>query len=148
MMHGDYQFGELSDKKEVIVSSNFTGTEAVDNAAFVEQTVQKSMLPGKEYKVMITLTNTGTVPWTPGKFRLLNLSSSPDGKKGNVWGRESIEITETIPVGATKVFNFKVNAPDKKGSYSFQWRMSSDAGLFGDASTEVVVNVNNEFKSK
>lgn len=142
MMHGDYYFGESNDRIDVTVGPKVNIQETVNSGAFVEQTVPKSMKMGHTYKVSITFTNTGKTAWTPGKYRLVNLDTKGDALNKKLWGVESIELTETIVPGSTKVFIFKITAPHETGSYLFQWRMSSsEGGLFGDASNAVEVAV-------
>ncbi|MCI0448952.1 MAG: hypothetical protein L0Y79_04085 [Chlorobi bacterium] len=142
MMHGNYLFGQTNKKTEVIVNPVTGLTDAVNSAAFVEQTVPRIMISGFEYKVMITMTNSGKTTWTPGKHKLVYLDPSGNAFSNNLWGVSTVEITENIAPGATKVFNFDVKAQEKEGSYKFQWRMySSEGGFFGDASKVVSIIV-------
>jgi hypothetical protein len=142
MMHGDYYFGQSNERTDVTVGPKVNIQETVNSGAFVEQTVPKLMKMGSTHKVSITFTNTGKTAWTPGKYRLVNLDSKGDALNNKLWDVESVELTETIAPGATKVFIFKVTAPHEKGNYLFQWRMSSsDGGLFGDATNAVDVVV-------
>jgi hypothetical protein len=140
---GNY-FGEPSKRLDLVVAFGQTTSEIVNSAAFVEQSVPKAMETGKQYKVMIAMSNTGKTSWTPGSYRLVLLDPSGD-RIGNsvLWSTSSIELSETIAPGSSKVFNFELT-PYVAGTYTLQWRMSSsNGGLFGDASNPETVTVLN-----
>lgn len=141
LIRGNNKFGESSQLVSVSVGSGSGTGYLLSSAAFVEQTVQDKMDAGKNYKVMITMTNTGKTTWTPGLYRLSFLDPDGTGTTDKKWGMNSVEITENIAPGATKVFVFDVTAPEA-GNYTLQWRMSgSQTGLFGDATKIAVIEV-------
>jgi len=141
LLRGNNKFGESSPLISVSVGSGSGTGFLLSSAAFVEQTVQDKMEAGKNYKVMITMTNSGKTTWTPGLYRLSFLDPSGTGSTGKKWGVNSVELTENIAPGATKVFVFEVTAPEA-GNYTLQWRMSgSQTGLFGDATNIAVIEV-------
>jgi len=141
LLRGNNKFGESSPLISVSVGSGSGTGFLLSSAAFVEQTVQDKMEAGKNYKVMITMTNSGKTTWTPGLYRLSFLDPSGTGSTDKKWGLNSVEITENIAPGATKVFVFEVTAPEA-GNYTLQWRMSgSQTGLFGDATNIAVIEV-------
>ena len=142
MKHNDNFFGEQSKPADITVGP-VTGTNNdINSASFVDQSVVTSMTAGATYKVSITMTNSGKVPWTPGRYRLASLDARSNVSPTPLWGISSVELTESIAPGSTKVFIFSVTAPIQEGTYLFQWRMASpDNGLFGDASKAVNVVV-------
>jgi len=142
MKHNDNFFGEQS-KTAVVTVGPVTGTNNdINSASFVDQSVVTSMTAGARYKVSITMTNSGKVPWTPGRYRLASLDATSNVSPSPLWGTSSVELSESIAPGSTKVFIFSVIAPIQEGTYLFQWRMTTpDSGLFGDASRAVNVVV-------
>ena len=139
MKHNDNFFGEQSKRVDIAVGP-VTGTNNdMNSASFADQTVVSTMTAGAKYKASITMTNSGKTTWTPGKYRLVSLDAK--SMVAPVWGISSVDLTEDIAPGATKVFIFSVTAPILEGTYLFQWRMSCDTGLFGDASKSVNVTV-------
>jgi hypothetical protein len=141
LMHGSNMFGETSKEAQVIVSARTFSGEVFNSSAFVDQTVPTYMVLGNKYKVSISMTNTGKTAWTPGKYRLVLLEPTGVITTSNYWGSNSIELTDNIGPGSSKVFSFEI-APTQAGVYPLQWRMSSsDGGLFGDATKSVSVEV-------
>lgn len=141
LLRGSNKFGESSPLVSIAVGSGSGTGQLLSSAALVEQTVPDKMEAGKQYKVMITMTNTGKTTWTPGLYRLSYLHPDGTGSRNSKWGANTVELTESIAPGATKVFVFDVTAPEA-GTYSLQWRMAgSETGLFGDATNNVVVEV-------
>lgn len=139
--NGSY-FGEPSKSLEISVNSDVSMTEALNSAAFVEQTVPSIMEAGKKYKVMISYTNTGKTTWNQNSYRLIMLDASGNALTGNFWNTYSVSLDENIPPGSSKVFNFDI-IPFAPGTYTLQWRLASgETGLFGDLSNPAVVTVN------
>ena len=138
--NGSY-FGEQSKTLEITVNSDVSLTEAMNSAAFVEQTVPSIMEAGKKYKVMISYTNTGKTTWNKNSYRLIMLDAAGNPLTGNFWNTYSVSLDENIDPGSSKVFNFDV-IPFAPGTYTLQWRMASgETGLFGDLSNPAVVTV-------
>ena len=141
-------FGETNKTLEVTVTKQVGLNEALNSAAFVEQTIPSSMEPGKSYKIMISMTNTGKTSWTPGLYRLVMLDAAGNSYTGSNWSTYSVPIDQSITPGGTKVFNFDLT-PILPGNYTLQWRMaSSETGLFGDVSRPVTITVNNVVEEK
>lgn len=142
MKHNDNFFGEPSTRADITVGPVTSNNNDINSASYVDQSVVSSMTAGAKYKVSVTMTNSGKVSWTPGKYRLASLDARSNVSPTPLWGVSSVELTENIAPGSTKVFLFSVTAPIQEGTYLFQWRMaSSDNGLFGDASKSVNVVV-------
>jgi hypothetical protein len=138
--NGSY-FGEQSKSLEIAVNSDVSLTEALNSAAFVEQTVPAVMEAGKKYKVMISYTNTGKTTWNQNSYRLIMLDAAGNPLTGNFWNTYSVSLDENISPGSSKVFNFDV-IPFAPGTYTLQWRLASgETGLFGDLSNPAVVTV-------
>ncbi len=138
--NGSY-FGEASKTLEIAVNSDVSLTEALNSAAFVEQTVPQLMEAGKQYKVMISFTNTGKTTWNKDSYRLILLDAAGNALSGNFWNTYSVKLDENISPGSSKVFNFDI-IPFAPGTYTLQWRMASgETGLFGDLSNPAVVTV-------
>lgn len=143
LLNGSSEFGERSKQIDISVSSQVNLTEALNSAAFVEQTVQDKMEAGRSYKVMISFTNTGKTTWTSDNYRLVMLDASGNPYTGSSWNTYSVSLPENILPGSTKVFNFEI-IPLVAGTYTMQWRMtSSQTGLFGDVSNPAVITVVN-----
>jgi hypothetical protein len=111
-------------------------------AEFVSQSVPLSMTSGSTVSVVVTMRNTGTVPWTADKFILL----SQNPPVNSTWGGSFVPLAATVPPGNTYQFNFTITVPAVPGMYNFQWRMAekiseSFALEFGQPSTNVTVNV-------
>ncbi|NOS85775.1 MAG: hypothetical protein HOP31_11590 [Ignavibacteria bacterium] len=137
---GSY-FGEQSKILEISVNSDVSLTEALNSAAFVEQTVPSIMEAGKKYKVMISYTNTGKTTWNQNSYRLIMLDAAGNPLTGNFWNTYSVSLDENISPGSSKVFNFDI-IPFAAGTYTLQWRLASgETGLFGDLSNPAVVTV-------
>jgi hypothetical protein len=148
LLHGSYAFGESSKPVDITVSRQVNIKESLNSSAFVEQTIPSVMNAGKPYKVMISMTNTGKTVWTPGMYRLVMLDASGNSFTGTSWNTYSASIDESIPPGGSKVFNFDI-IPLLPGSHTLQWRMvSSETGLFGDATKPLTVTVNRFVEKK
>jgi len=148
LLHGSYAFGETNKPVEIIVSRQVNYSEALNSSAFVEQTIPSLMEAGKQYKVMVSMTNTGSTTWTPGMYRLVMLDASGIAYTGSNWNTYSVGVDNSIAPGGTKVFNFDLT-PLLPGNYTVQWRMaSSETGLFGDASNPATVTVNKKIEEK
>jgi hypothetical protein len=142
LVHGGYVFGETSKPLDITVSRQVNLTEALNSAAFVEQTVPQVMETSKPYKIMVSFTNTGKTAWIPSLYRLVMLDASGNAYTGSTWSTYSVSLDESISPGGTKVFNFEI-IPVMPGTFTMQWRMaSSETGLFGDVSNPAVVVVN------
>ena len=138
--NGSY-FGESSKNLEISVNSDVSLNEALNSAAFVEQTVPQQMEAGKPYKVMISFTNTGKTTWNKDSYRLILLDAAGNALSGNFWNTYSVKLDENISPGGSKVFNFDI-IPFAPGTYTLQWRLAAgETGLFGDLSNPAVVTV-------
>lgn len=128
----------------VIMAGGFSsfGARAVDNAAFVSQSVPASFSPGETRSVTITYRNTGTTTWTGADGYYLGSWNPMDNTTWLAASRATFAPGEAIAPGATKTFTFNVTAPTTAGSYNFQWRMVHDmVAWFGASTTNLVIPV-------
>lgn len=143
LIHNNFEFGEQSTPVNITVTKQVNILEGLNSAAFVEQTVPQVMETGKSYKVMISFTNTGKTTWSTGLYRLVMLDASGKAYTGSTWSTYSQSLSESIPPGGSKVFNFDISSM-LPGTYTVQWRMaSSETGLFGDVTSPAVITVVN-----
>lgn len=110
-----------------------------NNAAFVSQSVPATMAAGQSYPVTVTMTNTGTSPWTAaGNYKL----GSQNPQDNSAWGVNRIALPASVAPGASATFSFTVTAPAAPGTYNFQWQMVQEGvGWFGAPSTNIAVTV-------
>jgi hypothetical protein len=125
-------FGQMSTNVPIQV-----GAASTDDAGFVSQTVAASMVGGVTYPVSVTMTNSGTTTWAAGSYYLG--SQNPQGN--STWGLNRVNLASPTAPGAQATFTFNVLAPSIPGTYNFQWRMANASGYFGNASTNVAINV-------
>ncbi len=129
-------FGQSSPRLSIVVTPP---VEPTDGAAFGAQSVPVSMLPGENYPVSITLTNTGTTTWTADALYRLASQNPIDNL---TWGINRIGLPGAILPGGVAQFDFSVTAPRDPGTYKFQWQMVREGvAFFGDQSPEVTVVV-------
>lgn len=104
---------------------------AGDGASFLEQEVPSVVATGRTYRASVSFRNIGTTQWAAGTHRL-------DVAKANAkWGWVAKGIEPAAPVAPWKEadFEFALSAPAGPGTYNFEWRMGTSAGLpFGEAS--------------
>ncbi len=120
-------------------------------AAFVSQSVPKSMTAGQRYPVSVTMKNTGRAVWTntTGAGTPNSYSLGAQNPQDNFnWGVTASSFPNRVPVvgsvqaGAITTFGFLVVAPATPGIYNFQWQMVEDfVTWFGDPTPNVQVVV-------
>jgi hypothetical protein len=123
-----------------VVKYNTLATRGSNDDEFVGQTVATTMAAGQTYNVTVSFKNTGSSPWTKATgYRLVAINPFPN----STWGLTSVDLSsaDVINPGDTKTFKFSVFAPVTGGTYNFQWRIRSSAGLIGVPSTNVAVDV-------
>lgn len=110
-----------------------------NRAEFVWQSVPTTMNAGQTYNVSVQVRNTGSNSWTTGTNYNLGSQNPQDN---STWGLGRVGLPNSVPPGATVMFNFTVTAPSTPGAYNFQWRMVQDGvEWFGDFSPNIVVTV-------
>ena len=129
----------------IALSSARTTQASTLDAEFVSQNVPTHMFPGVAYNVSVTMKNTGTSAWIgagwPGGPTSTILSALP--LNDTTWGRTSDGLSDDdfIANGDTKEFTMIVIAPTTLGTYDFEWQMSENGVVFGDASTKIEIDV-------
>jgi serine protease len=123
------QIGPLPDLRKAIHSF------LPQSAEFVSQAVPTEMIESQNYKVAVTLRNSGSTTWTvAGNYHL----GSPNWA---AWGVNRISVPSAVAPGEQVTFDFTVRAP-APGTYNFQWRMVQDGvEWFGDLTPNVPINV-------
>ena len=114
--------------------------EERDDAEFEKQDVPDTMVAGMSYTVSVTLKNSGTTVWTDeGKYRL----GSQRPQDNSIWGGRVFLFPGKRVLPKKKItFSFTVKAPEKPGSYDFQWRMLREGqSWFGESTKNKVVTV-------
>ena len=114
---------------------------ATGNAAgFASQSIPATLRAGQPYTVIVKMMNTGSVTWSEAsQFRLGSLNPQ-DTRTWNSTGRAYLD--GTVAPGAIATFLIPVTAPQRAGTYNFQWRMVQDgASWFGDATENLAISV-------
>jgi uncharacterized membrane protein len=138
MVNGATFFGAASTNVAVSVTSGGGGGGGPYNAAFVSQVVPSSMTPGQIVSVSVTMRNTGTQSWSSISGITLR-SQNPAGN--TTWGVSSITLTKFVASGSQFTFTFTVTAPATPGTYNFQWQLYRSSAYFGQASTNLPIQV-------
>lgn len=144
MAEGNSFFGEYTMNIPILVSpvtlkeddTNFIE----NNAKFIYQNVQREMDEGQTYDVTVIMKNTGSTTWKPGQNKLL--VSTKGGDNSGTWSVANVELSDEVYENSEVTFKFKVTAPDKSGTYNFQCQLSKDGLLFGEPTTNVILEVN------
>lgn len=114
--------------------------EERNDAEFDDQDVPDAMVAGQVYDVSVSMKNTGTTGWTDeGGYRL----GSQNPQDNAVWGGRIFLFPGKVIEPKKKItFGFTVKAPEKPGSYEFQWRMLREGQeWFGETSKNKTIEV-------
>lgn len=112
---------------------------ALNDAAFVSQSVPMSMTPGAAYNASVTMKNNGSVTWPAGAAYLLGAQNPADNTR---WGSARAVLKGPVSPGGQATFSFQVKAPTTPGTYDFQWRMVQEYVMwFGATTPNVAVTV-------
>ncbi len=114
--------------------------EEIDDAKFDDQDVPNEMVASRQYEVSVTMKNTGTTIWSGAKGYRLGSQKPQDTA---IWGgRIFLPLNKRVLPGKKITFDFTVTAPQKPGSYHFQWRMIREGqGWFGTVSKDQFITV-------
>lgn len=111
----------------------------VNSAEFVSQSVSATMYSGEKYTVSVTMRNSGTSTWTAANQYRLGSQNPMDNQ---TWGLGRVDVAASVAPGQTYTFTFTVTAPQKIGTYNFQWKMLREGvEWFGAVGANAVVNV-------
>jgi RHS repeat-associated protein len=110
------------------------------NAKFIAQDVPATMRAGQPYNVTVQMQNTGTTTWTAaGGFRL-GAQNPQDTRIWNSVGRAY--LAASVPSGQTATFTIPITAPQRAGTYNFQWKMVQDGVTwFGESTVNLTITV-------
>ncbi len=135
MHRGGRAFGQPSDLVEISVAA-YRG--APDDAEFVYQRVEREMVAGTVYPVIVHFKNNGRTAWMPGQYSLQPLT----GNIGFTWAVDAIELERIVRPGEFHTFRFNVRAPAEAGRYDFGWQMVHEGvGPFGAPSERIGIEV-------
>lgn len=144
MAEGNSFFGEYTMNIPIVVSAFTVKQDDINfienNAKFIYQKVQSEMDAGQTYDVTVIMRNTGSTTWKPGQNKLL--VSTKGGDNSGTWAVANVELSDEVYENSEVTFKFKVTAPDKSGTYNFQCQLSKDGLLFGEPTTNVILEVN------
>lgn len=114
--------------------------EERDDADFDDQDVPDTMIVGRKYPVSVSMKNTGTTTWSDSLGYRLGSQNPQDNATWN--GRVFIFSGKAVPPGKKITFSFTVTAPQKPGTYDFQWRMLREGqAWFGAKSKNKTIEV-------
>jgi hypothetical protein len=126
----------LSPVSKFTVFAQTTG----NGAGFVSQTVPASMRAGQPYSVTVKMMNTGSVTWTDTTKFYLGSQNPQDTRTWTSTGRA--KLAASIAPGAIATFTIPITAPQRAGTYNFQWRMVQEAVMwFGDTTQNLAIPV-------
>ena len=112
---------------------------ASGEAKFIGQFVPGHMETGAKYEVIVQFKNTGRANWSTARgYRLHAMRNS------NFWGHDAVPLPEGLDVkpGKTATLKFEITAPDKAGSYDFQWQIRNHGQpVAGDTSPPLSIEV-------
>ena len=114
--------------------------EEQDDAEFDDQDVPDTMVAGQKYNVSVSMKNTGTTTWSDELGYRLGSQNPQDNA---TWGgRVFIFPGKTVEPKKKITFGFTVTAPEKPGTYDFQWRMLREGqAWFGEESKNKTIEV-------
>jgi len=116
---------------------NVAVTNGIDNAAFVAQVAPGLVAQGERKAVSLTFKNTGNTTWRSANgYRLV----SQNPALNTTWGLDHVELPADVAPGESVTFAFDIVAPQTRGTYNFQWRMTHEGrAAFGEASANLAI---------
>ena len=125
-LHGT--FGEETPAPDVVLSSA---------AQFVSQQVPTRAPAGAKLRVSVVFRNTTLTAWPKDGYALAAL----DAGIAAMWSVAPVPLGAPVAPGASATFTFDITVPGTPGTYNLQWRMTSGAVPFGQASPPTAVEV-------
>lgn len=109
-----------------------------NQASFDDQSIPSFMAAGQKSRVVISLRNVGETTWTPEGYAL----APRKAKDVHTWNVVRAGLLAPVPTWKVAEFEFDVTAPEKPGTYNFDWRMQGpDGAAFGESVQMKRVNV-------
>ncbi len=109
-----------------------------DGAGFVSQNMPGTARVGSPTKFTVSMVNTGTTTWSEAeRYRL----GSQNPRDNRTWGGRAY-LTGSVAPGQIGTFTYTTTAPQKAGSYNFQWQMVHEGDKwFGDKTDNLAIVV-------
>lgn len=112
-----------------------------NGAVFMRQRVPRRLKPGQAARAELTFRNSGHDAWTAADGFALG-SQAPSDNRTFRSGRVRLSPGTRIEPGETLTWEFPIQAPARRGSYAFQWRMVRErVEWFGHPSKHVEISV-------
>lgn len=109
-----------------------------NQASFDDQSIPSFMAAGQKARVVISLRNVGETTWTPESYAL----APRKVKDVQTWSVVRAGLQAPVPTWKVAEFEFDVTAPEKPGTYNFDWRMQGpDGAAFGESAQMKRVSV-------
>ncbi|WP_300328868.1 NBR1-Ig-like domain-containing protein [Methanocalculus sp.] len=126
-------FGETVDKTVQVQGPN---------AAYISDTIPKTMVAGEQYDVQVTMQNTGTTTWSEDELIRLGAVGNETGD-ATLFGTMKVGIAQGTTVNPSEQYTFTINmtAPQAPGTYNPQYRMLWDGeppSWFGEIVTTTI----------
>ncbi len=130
------------------LASNLSYVQASGlNAGIVDSDFPKTLIPGQDYLVTITMVNNGDDDWIKSENFYLKLFNGFNNEFGSdVWSINRVELPQDVYSEDKVTFLFKITAPKTNGTYNIQWAMAKDLVFFGEF-TNNIISVGGEFVS-
>jgi photosystem II stability/assembly factor-like uncharacterized protein len=115
-------------------------TQVAFDAQFISQFTLSEVEAGRNFRVGVTMRNTGDQRWTRATGVMLGAISPVDNR---TWGlnRVLLDETEEIRIRGQKSFAWSAKAPTTPGNYSFHWRMRQNESFFGETTPLTTIRV-------
>lgn len=147
MQKGSNYFGQrtLSHTVNVVGGNNIPVKDATMSygSNYIDQSIPNSMTVNKEYKISVTMSNTGKQTWIKGREQLVLIDARMSPMSLNSWNVGYVQLTQDVPPGTLVTFEFDVK-PMEKGWQHLQWIMMNGEGTtFGSPTQAIQVIVAN-----
>lgn len=108
------------------------------SSTVTSQTIPTLITAGTTANFSITMQNSGITAWTGSSFQLYSANTPV-----NLWTTLATPLgaAETVAAGASRVFNFSVQAPSTAGIYSSSWRLRQSPGVGFFGATALTSNI-------
>ena len=113
----------------------------LNNAYFEKQTVPKKMTGGRDYKISVTMTNTGQTVWSSDRYSLALVDSKLLPISFNPFGIGYVDVPHSVPPGSSVTFEINVTAPTTPNYYPVQFSVMESGRPFGNPTpvTDILV---------
>ncbi|MHC4443312.1 MAG: glycoside hydrolase family 9 protein [Planctomycetota bacterium] len=106
-----------------------------DRAAYISDTIETTMYPGRVYSVSVTMKNNQFIPWDRDNYKLGAVGDSDPFADT----RQLIDVGVTVGHDEEYIWTFNMTAPMIPDTYTTDWRMVHEfVCWFGDTLTKQV----------